>query len=100
MNMNYTINTCLVSSQEFKAFPNGNLTTKGIVNYFNNRNAGEHNPVKVSDITVFNDNGVVFFKRDENTSVEAIRAIAKGLIEIADNAEKAQARMEELNAVE
>jgi hypothetical protein len=99
--MNYTINTCLLKSQEFKSYPNGNLTTLGTVNYFTNKNAdSNYNPIKVSNISARNENGVAFFERKEDTSIETLRAIAKGLLEIADHAEKAHARMEELNKIE
>lgn len=96
--INYTISTCLVSSVEHTAYPNGNLKTKGIVDYFSNHGSNRYDPVKVSDIIVTNDNGVIFFNRKENTSVDTIRSIAKGLLEIAANAELAHKRMVELNA--
>lgn len=98
--MNYTINTCLVQSQRFKSFPNGNLTTKGTVNYFINLRSNAYDPIKVSNISVANENDVKFFERKEETSVDTLRAIAKGLIEIANNAEEANARMKKLNNAE
>jgi|DEB19_MinimDraft_3_1074340.scaffolds.fasta_scaffold187533_2 hypothetical protein len=95
--MNYTISSCLVKSSANLSHPNGELTARASVNFFDNKNVGKYDPVKVKEILITNPNSVVFFKRDETISVSALRAIADGLIEIADAAEKAHARMAELN---
>lgn len=95
--MNYAISSCLVHSSPINSHPNGELTTRAFVNYFDNKNVGKYDPVKVEKILISNPNGVAFFKRDESISVSALRAIAQGLVEIADSAEKAQVRMAELN---
>ena len=95
--MDYTISSCFVKSDEHTSHPNGELTARGFVNFFNNRSPDRYNPVKVEKIDITNSNGVSFFKRDTEISVSALRAIAAGLIEIADKAEKANLRMKELN---
>ena len=97
--MNYTISSCLVKSQEFTSYPNGNLTAVGTVNYFTNQNADKYNPVKLVNIKVTNQNGIAFFERSNETNVNYLRATAKALLEIADNAEKANDRMLEINKV-
>jgi hypothetical protein len=95
--MDYTISSCFLKSAGHISHPNGELTAHGFVNYFNNRVSDRYNPVKVEKIDITNSNGVSFFKRDTGISVSALRAIAASLIEIADKAEKANARMAELN---
>lgn len=95
--MNYAISSCLVQSSPQLSHPNGELTARGFVSYFDNRAADQYHPVKVEKINIINPNSVSFFKRDESISTSALRAIAQGLIEIADAAEKAHARMAELN---
>jgi len=95
--MDYTINSCFIKSDEHASHPNGELTARAYVNYFNNRNSDRYNPVKIEKVDITNSNGVSFFKRDNEISVSAIRAIANSLLEVADKAEKAQIRMNELN---
>ena len=95
--MDFTINSCFIQSSEQLSHPNGELTARGFVNYFNNRCPDRYNPVKVEKIDITNSNGISFFKRDTEISVSTLRAIAASLVEIADKAEKAQARMAELN---
>jgi hypothetical protein len=95
--MDYTISSCFIQSSEHTSHPNGELTARGFVNFFDNRNSDRYNPVKLEKIDVTNSNGVSFFKRDTSISVSALRAIAASLIEIADKAEKANAHMKELN---
>lgn len=95
--MEFMINSCFIQSDEHSSHPNGELTARAYVNYFNNRNSDRYNPVKVEKIDVTNSNGISFFKRDNEISVSAIRAIADSLLEVADKAEKAHARMAELN---
>lgn len=95
--MDYTINSCFIKSDEHISHPNGELTARAYVNYFHNRVGGKYDPVKVASIDITNSNGISFFKRDTEISVSALRAIAAGLIEVADKAEKAYARMAELN---
>jgi len=95
--MDYTINSCFIQSSAQLSHPNGELTARGFVNFFNNRSTDRYNPVKVDKIDITNSNGVSFFKRDTEISVSAIRAIAASLVEIADKAEKANAHMKELN---
>jgi len=95
--MDFTINSCFIQSDEHVSHPNGELTARAFVNFFNNRSTDRYNPVKVEKIDITNSNGISFFKRDNEISVSAIRAIAASLVEIADKAEKAQARMAELN---
>lgn len=95
--MSYNISSCLIKSSANLSHPNGELTTRGFVNFFDNKNVGKYDPVKVEKIEITNPNGVSFFKRDASISVSALRAIAAGLVEIADSAEKAHARMAELN---
>ncbi len=95
--MDFTINSCFIQSSEQLSHPNGELTARGFVNFFNNRTTDRYNPVKVDKIDITNSNGISFFKRDTEISVSALRAIAASLVEIADKAEKAQARMAELN---
>lgn len=95
--MSYTISSCLVHSSPINSHPSGELTTKGFVNFLDNKNAGKYDPVKVEKILITNPNGVVFFNREASISVSALRAIADGLLEIAEAAELAHARMAELN---
>jgi len=95
--MSYNISSCLIKSSAITSQPNGELTTRAFVNYFDNQFVGKFSPVKVEKIDITNSNGVSFFKRDADISVSALRAIAAGLIEIADSAEQAHARMAELN---
>lgn len=95
--MNYTISSCLVKSSANLSHPNGELTTRAFVNFADNKNVGKYDPVKVEKIEITNPNGVSFFNRDASISVSALRAIAQGLIEIADAAEQAQVHMAELN---
>lgn len=95
--MDYTINSCFIKTDEHVSHPNGELTARAFVNYFDNRNAGKFDPVKVASIDITNSNGVSFFKRDTSISVSALRAIAASLVEIAEKAEKANYRMAELN---
>jgi hypothetical protein len=95
--MDFTINSCFIKSDEHVSHPNGELTARAFVNFFNNRSADRYNPVKIEKIDITNSNGISFFKRDNEISVSAIRAIAASLVEIADKAEKANARMVELN---
>jgi hypothetical protein len=88
--MNYTISSALVKSDPQSAYPNGEFVGKGTVNYFNNNAPrGQFTPTRVTDITVCNENGVVFFKSDRELSIHAIRAIANALSEIADRAQEA-----------
>jgi hypothetical protein len=85
--MNYTISSALVRSEPQFAYPNGEFTGRGTVNYFNNSDPRDkHSPAKVLDITISNENGVVFFKADRELSIHAIRAISNALSEIADKA--------------
>lgn len=95
--MSYTVSSCLVHSSPIDSHPNGELTTRGFVNFIDNKNVGKYDPVKVEKILVTNPNGVVFFNREASISVSALRAIADGLFEIAEAAELAHARMVELN---
>jgi hypothetical protein len=95
--MDYTISSCFVKSDEHTSHPNGELTARGFVSYFDNKNIGKYDPVKVEKIEITNSNGVSFFKRDNSISVSALRAIAASLIDIAQKAEKASARMIEVN---
>lgn len=95
--MSHTINSCLVVSDPVRAFPNGEMTARGNVEYFLNKGFSKSDPVKVKNVTVTNSNGVVFGTFRDEISVETLRAIAEGLIQIADDAEAAMARMEGLN---
>lgn len=94
--MNFKIASCLVESGPVVSYPHGNLTTRGTVNHFDNKKIGTYDPVKVANISVRNENGIAFFESKE-LRVSALRAIAAGLIEIADKAELAAASMNELN---
>jgi hypothetical protein len=88
--MNYTISSAFVRSEPQRAYPFGEFLGRGSVNYFNNRiPRDKNNPTKVSDVTISNENGIAFFKADRELSVDAIRAIANALSEIADKAQEA-----------
>lgn len=88
--MNYTISSAFVRSDPQYSYPNGELTARGSVNYFNNSVPRSANtPTKVADISITNDNGVSFFKADRELSINTIRAIANALSEIADKAQEA-----------
>lgn len=95
--MNHVISSCLVTSTPFNSHPNGELTGRANVSWFNNKNVNRYEPVKVDKIDITNPNGVSFFKRDSEISTSALRAIAGSLLEIAENAETARERMFELN---
>lgn len=95
--MSFKIASCLVESAPVLAYPHGELKTCGTVNHFANKNFNDYDPIKVANISVTNNNGVAFFESKE-LRVSALRAIAAGLIEIADKAELAAASMNELNA--
>ena len=95
--MDFTINSCFIQSDEHESHPNGEWTARAFVNYFNNKNVGRYDPVKIEKIDVTNSNGISFFKRDNEISVSAMRAVAYSLLEVCDKAEKANARMAELN---
>ena len=98
--MSHTINSCLVVSDPIHSFPNGKMTARGTVEYFSNKNFSKADPVKVKNVSVTNSNGVVFGQFREDISVETLRAIAEGLIDIADDAEAAMIRMEGLNKLD
>jgi hypothetical protein len=88
--MNYTISSALVKSDPQSAYPNGEFVGRGTVSYFNNSSPRDKfNPTKVAGIAVSNENGIEFFKADRELSVDAIRAIANALSEIADKAQEA-----------
>ena len=62
MNTPMTIASCLVKSEPFLSDPNGDLTAAGTVNYFCNTNPyNEYTPTRISNVSVTNKNGVVFF---------------------------------------
>jgi hypothetical protein len=98
--MSHTINSCLVVSDPVRSFPNGEMTARGNVEYFSNKGFSKADPVKVKDVSVTNSNGVIFGQFREAISVETLRAIAEGLIQIADDAEAAMIRMEGLNKLD
>ena len=88
-----TLSHSTVVSKEYACYPNGEMIAKGTVCLFNNKTPNKYDPVKVGEISVRNSNGVAFFERKENLSVETMRAIASALTEIADEAEKATEQM-------
>ena len=88
-----TLSHSTVVSNPYPCRPNGSMTAKGVVNIFENRFADKYNPVKVNELKITNDNGVVFFESHKGLSVDTIRAISEALTEIADNAEKANNMM-------
>lgn len=94
-----TIASCLVKSEPFLSDPNGDLTAAGTVNYFiNTKPYDEYNPTRISNVSVTNKNGVVFFGSERaEYSASALRAIAKSIIELAARAEAAHAKLIELN---
>lgn len=94
-----TIASCLVKSEPFLSDPNGALTAAGTVSYFINTNPyDEYTPTRISNVSVTNKNGVVFFGSERaEYSASALRAIADALIELANRAEDAHTKLIELN---
>jgi hypothetical protein len=95
--MSHTINSCIVYSHAIPAHPNGDMTTRGIVDFISNKGYSKYDPVKIKDVKITNPNGVVFGEFRQEISVDTLRAIANGIKQICDDAETAMARMTELN---
>ena len=92
-----TLSHSTVVSKEYPSYPNGDMIGKGTVCLFDNKTPTKYDPVKVGEISVRNNNGVAFFERKEKLSVQTMRAIAAALIELADEAEKANEQMIKLS---
>jgi hypothetical protein len=96
--MNYTISSALVKSDSQAAYPYGNFVGRGTVDYFNNKSPrGKFTPTRVSNVSVYNENGVVFFESSRELTIDAIRAIANALSEIADRAHEAHDDLVKVN---
>ena len=99
MNTPMTIASCLVKSEPYGSFPNGTLSATGTVSYFlNTRPYCENIQTLITKVSVTNSNGVQFFGEDQTEySASALRAIANAIIELAERAEAAHAKLIELN---
>lgn len=95
--MNSTIASSLVWSNPQKCYPHGDLVARATVNYLENKDCCSYKPVKLTDVCVDNQNGSILFS-SKQLNINAARAIAKGLLEIADAAEQSNARMNKANA--
>ena len=95
--MSHTINSCIVYSHAIPARPNGEMTTRGIVDFISNKGHNKYDPVKIKDVKFTNPNGVIFGEFRQEISVDTLRAIADGINQICNDAEAAMKRMTELN---
>ena len=93
---NIIISSCTVKSVEHGSYPNGSLVATGTVHYADNKKPwSEYTETKIKDVKVVNCNNVDFFgsARIDGYSADALRAIAHGLLDIADLAEQSHTKL-------
>ena len=93
---NIIISSCTVKSVEHGSYPNGSLVATGTVHYADNKKPwSEYTETKIKDVKVVNCNNVDFFgsARTDGYSADALRAIAHGLLDIADLAEQSHTKL-------
>jgi len=90
-----TISSSHIVSTGYDSMPSGLLKAYGDV--ISGQSGTDFDPVTVTNIMVLNENGWSFFA-SEKLSVSALRAIAAGLVELADEAEEAHRKLAAFNA--
>ena len=93
---NIIISSCTVKSVEHGSYPNGSLIATGTVHYADNTKPwSQYTETRIKDVKVVNCNNVEFFgsARIDGYSADALRAIAHGLLDIADLAEQSHTKL-------